>query len=42
MSRIMRVFYDFQDRIFTPDLLQEILLAYKDDTRAPRTVETGV
>lgn len=25
MSRIMRVFYTFQDRIFTPDLLHEIL-----------------
>ncbi|MGB0416776.1 MAG: GTP cyclohydrolase FolE2 [Coraliomargarita sp.] len=36
MSRIMRVFYDFQDRIFTPDLLKEILLAYKDEIRAHR------
>ena len=36
MSRIMRVFYDFQDRIFTPDLLQEILLAYKATIRAHR------
>lgn len=36
MSRIMRVFYDFQDRIFTPDLLKEILLAYKKEIRAHR------
>jgi GTP cyclohydrolase I len=30
MSRIMRVFYEFKDRVFTPELLEEILLAYKD------------
>ncbi|MEM7790887.1 MAG: GTP cyclohydrolase FolE2 [Verrucomicrobiota bacterium] len=36
MSRIMRVFYDFQERIFTPDLLKEILLRYKDEIGAHR------
>jgi GTP cyclohydrolase I len=36
MSRIMRVFYGFQERIFTPDLLEEILLAYKEAIRAHR------
>lgn len=36
MSRIMRVFYDFQDRIFTPDLLGEILLEYKGQIQAHR------
>lgn len=30
MSRIMRVFYEYKDRVFTPELLEEILLAYKD------------
>ena len=34
MSRIMRVFYDFKERIFTPDLLQAILIAYKESIRA--------
>lgn len=34
MSRIMRVFYDFKERIFTPDLLQSILVAYKKSIRA--------
>ena len=34
MSRIMRVFYTFQDRVFTPDLLKEILLQYKDEIKA--------
>ena len=29
MSRIMRVFYDFQDRVFTLDLLKEVLENYK-------------
>ena len=29
MSRIMRVFYDFQDRVFTLDLLKEVLESYK-------------
>lgn len=36
MSRIMRVFYTFQDRIFTPDLLKEILLQYKEEVKAHR------
>lgn len=36
MSRIMRVFYEFQDRVFTPDLLREILLQYKEQLRAHR------
>jgi GTP cyclohydrolase I len=30
MSRIMRVFYEFKDRAFTPELLEEVLLAYKE------------
>jgi GTP cyclohydrolase I len=30
MSRIMRVFYEFKDRVFTPELLEEVLMAYKD------------
>ncbi|MGA1205313.1 MAG: GTP cyclohydrolase FolE2 [Opitutales bacterium] len=30
MSRIMRVFYEYKDRVFTPELLEEILLAYKE------------
>ena len=29
MSRIMRVFYEYQDRVFTPELLEEILITYK-------------
>lgn len=36
MSRIMRVFYRFQERIFTPDLLREILSAYKEEVCAHR------
>jgi len=36
MSRIMRVFYDFQERIFTPELLREILLEYKEQIQAHR------
>ncbi|HKK18038.1 MAG TPA: GTP cyclohydrolase FolE2 [Opitutales bacterium] len=36
MSRIMRVFYGFEDRIFTPDLLREILSEYKKQIRAHR------
>lgn len=36
MSRIMRVFYTFQERIFTPDLLHEILLLYKTEVIAHR------
>ncbi|MEX0322468.1 MAG: GTP cyclohydrolase FolE2 [Puniceicoccaceae bacterium] len=30
MSRIMRVFYEFQDRVFTPELLEDILMEYKE------------
>ncbi len=30
MSRIIRVFYEFEDRVFSPELLHEILLAYKE------------
>ncbi|MBN1404772.1 MAG: GTP cyclohydrolase I FolE2 [Opitutales bacterium] len=29
MSRIMRVFYEFEDRVFTPEILEEILREYK-------------
>ena len=29
MSRIMRTFYTFKDRIFTPEILEEILRAMK-------------
>lgn len=36
MSRIMRVFYDYQSRIFTPDLLKDILRQYKETLRAHR------
>jgi len=31
MSRIMRTFYKFQDRVFSIDLLEEILKAYKEE-----------
>lgn len=37
MSRIMRVFYSFQERVFTPDTLQEILLQYKTELNAQRS-----
>jgi GTP cyclohydrolase I len=30
MSRIMRVFYEFKDRVFTPELLEDVLIAYKE------------
>lgn len=36
MSRIMRVFYTYQDRIFTPDLLKEVLVQYKEEVMAHR------
>ena len=36
MSRIMRVFYTFKDRVFTPELLEEILMAYKDQIGSSR------
>lgn len=31
MSRIMRTFYKFKDRVFSLDLLEEVLKAYKED-----------
>lgn len=31
MGRIMRTFYKFQDEVFHPDKLEEVLLAYKED-----------
>jgi len=36
MSRIIRTFYEFKDRIFTPDLLEEILNAFKRDQATSR------
>ncbi len=36
MSRIMRVFYEFKDRVFTIELLEEILHAYKEHLDASR------
>lgn len=36
MSRIMRVFYEFQDRVFTLELIGEILHAYKEQLKASR------
>ncbi len=36
MSRIMRVFYNFADRIFTPDTLQEILVMMKEQLNTSR------
>jgi GTP cyclohydrolase I len=36
MSRIMRVFYRYADRIFTPDLLREVLADYKKSLHARR------
>lgn len=36
MSRIMRVFYDFKDRIFDFTVLEEILLRYKDELQGSR------
>lgn len=36
MSRIMRSFYDFKDRIFNLELLEEILLRYKEDLDSSR------
>ena len=34
MSRIMRTFYKFQDEVFHPDKLEEILKAYKEDLQS--------
>lgn len=36
MSRIMRVFYEFQDRVFTPEVIEEILRQYKKDLGSSR------
>ncbi len=36
MSRIMRGFYEFKDRVFTPNLLEEILLRYKQELNTTR------
>lgn len=36
MSRIMRVFYEFKDRVFSPELLEEILLGYKERINSSR------
>lgn len=36
MSRIMRTFYEFKDRLFTLELLEEILLRYKEDLQSSR------
>lgn len=36
MSRIMRTFYNFKNRIFTLELLEEILLRYKADLGSSR------
>ena len=36
MSRDMRVFYQFEQRVFTPELLEPILLAYKQELQAYR------
>tara|TARA_B100001248_G_scaffold262713_1_gene261363 strand:- start:21819 stop:22739 length:921 start_codon:yes stop_codon:yes gene_type:complete len=36
MSRLLRTFYDFQDRVFTPELLEEVLLALKEDLESSR------
>jgi GTP cyclohydrolase I len=36
MSRIMRVFYAFKDRVFTPELIEEILIAYKEQIGSSR------
>ena len=36
MSRIMRVFYTYQERVFAPELLREILIEYKEEIKAHR------
>lgn len=36
MSRIMRRFYAYKDRVFTPDLLEEILLDFKESLGSSR------
>ena len=36
MSRVMRVFYEFKDRVFSPEVLEEILHRYKKDLGSSR------
>ncbi len=36
MSRLMRVFYEFKDRVFSPELLEEVLLRYKKELQTTR------
>jgi GTP cyclohydrolase I len=36
MSRVMRTFYEFRDRVFSLELLEEVLLAYKKDIGSSR------
>ncbi len=36
MSRIIRTFYEFKDRVFTLELLEEILLRYKETLESSR------
>lgn len=36
MSRIMRVFYQFADRVFTPDILEEVLFKMKEQLETSR------
>ncbi len=36
MSRLMRIFYEFKDRVFTIELLEDILLAYKEQLGSSR------
>lgn len=37
MSRIMRVFYTFKDRVFSHELLEEVLLEYKQQLSSSRS-----
>jgi GTP cyclohydrolase IB len=36
MSRIMRTFYEYKERVFDPEILEEILLRYKEDLDSSR------
>lgn len=36
MSRILRIFYAFRERVFTPELLEEILMEYKEQIGSSR------
>jgi GTP cyclohydrolase I len=36
MGRIMRVFYEYKDRVFCPELLEELLIAYKAQINCSR------